>query len=198
MVALCIAAFLSAADSNGTEGATVPILTVCQALKDSGRYAGRAVIIVGRWVSTSEGSWLDEKCGLVLVIESRTYPTAISTSYVVSDVAPPPRSPTIQVGQALAVTGPGSSEEDEVVTDSEYVKNGITTWIHNWKRKGWLTAAKKPVVNQDLWQDLDDEADRHKTTWSWTKGHASHADNNRCDELATQAARDQSHGCTED
>jgi ribonuclease HI len=82
--------------------------------------------------------------------------------------------------------------EVEVVTDSEYLKNGITTWIHNWKRKGWMTAAKKPVVNQDLWQELDQQTSRHKTTWTWTKGHASHADNNRCDELATRAARDQS------
>jgi ribonuclease HI len=80
----------------------------------------------------------------------------------------------------------------EVVTDSEYLKNGITTWIHNWKRRGWVTAAKKPVVNQDLWQALDAEVNRHKVTWTWTKGHASHADNNRCDELATQAARAQS------
>jgi ribonuclease HI len=79
----------------------------------------------------------------------------------------------------------------EVITDSEYLKNGITTWIHGWKRKGWLTAAKKPVVNQDLWQDLDKEVARHKTEWTWTKGHASHADNNRCDELATRAAREQ-------
>jgi len=82
--------------------------------------------------------------------------------------------------------------EVEVVTDSEYVKNGITTWIHGWKRKGWMTAAKKPVVNQDLWKELDEQANRHQTTWTWTKGHANHTDNNRCDELATQAARDQS------
>jgi ribonuclease HI len=82
--------------------------------------------------------------------------------------------------------------EVEVVTDSEYLKNGITTWIHGWKRKGWVTAAKKPVVNQDLWKDLEEQASRHKTQWSWTKGHASHADNNRCDELASAAARDQS------
>jgi len=80
----------------------------------------------------------------------------------------------------------------EVITDSEYLKNGITTWIHNWKRKGWMTSAKKPVVNQDLWQELDEQAGRHKTTWTWTKGHANHADNNRCDELATEAAREQS------
>jgi ribonuclease HI len=82
--------------------------------------------------------------------------------------------------------------EIEVVTDSEYLKKGITEWIHGWKRKGWMTAAKKPVVNQDLWQTLDEQVGRHKTTWVWTKGHASHADNNRCDELATRAAKEQS------
>ncbi|HSM76185.1 MAG TPA: ribonuclease HI [Bryobacteraceae bacterium] len=81
--------------------------------------------------------------------------------------------------------------EVEVVTDSQYVKNGITSWIHGWKRNGWKTAAKKPVVNQDLWQELDSQAARHKTQWSWTKGHATHADNNRCDELAAAAARTQ-------
>jgi ribonuclease HI len=82
--------------------------------------------------------------------------------------------------------------EVEVVTDSEYVKNGITSWISNWKRNGWKTSAKKPVVNQDLWEALDRENARHKTTWSWTKGHASHEDNNRCDELASAAANTQS------
>jgi ribonuclease HI len=81
--------------------------------------------------------------------------------------------------------------EVQVVTDSEYMKNGITTWIHGWKRKGWMTAAKKPVVNQDLWMALDEQVARHKTEWVWTKGHAKHTDNNRCDELATRAARDQ-------
>ena len=82
--------------------------------------------------------------------------------------------------------------EVEVVTDSEYVKNGITLWIHAWKRKNWMTTAKKPVVNQDLWQELDELAASHKTTWTWTKGHAKHADNNRCDELAVRAAKEQS------
>jgi ribonuclease HI len=80
--------------------------------------------------------------------------------------------------------------EVEVVTDSEYVKNGITTWIHNWKKRNWLTSDKKPVVNQDLWMDLDEQVARHQATWVWTKGHASHADNNRADELATRAARE--------
>jgi ribonuclease HI len=81
--------------------------------------------------------------------------------------------------------------EIEVVTDSEYVKNGITKWIHGWKRNGWVTSAKKPVVNQDLWNELDGLAATHRVRWTWTKGHASHADNNRCDELATRAAREQ-------
>lgn len=80
----------------------------------------------------------------------------------------------------------------EVVTDSEYLKNGITTWIHAWKRNGWRTAAKKPVVNQDLWMELEQVANGHDVRWTWTKGHASHADNIRCDELATRAAREQS------
>jgi ribonuclease HI len=79
----------------------------------------------------------------------------------------------------------------EVTTDSEYVKNGITTWINGWKRNGWKTKSKKPVVNQDLWSELDALASKHKTRWTWTKGHASHEDNNRCDELAERAARDQ-------
>ena len=84
--------------------------------------------------------------------------------------------------------------EVEVITDSEYLKNGITAWIQGWKRKGWMTASKKPVVNQDLWKALDRQVERHKTTWSWTKGHASHADNNRCDELASRAAHRQDRG----
>jgi ribonuclease HI len=81
--------------------------------------------------------------------------------------------------------------EVEVITDSEYVKNGITNWIHGWKRNGWRTSSKKPVVNQDLWRELDALASKHRTTWTWTKGHANHDDNNRCDELATEAARAQ-------
>jgi len=81
--------------------------------------------------------------------------------------------------------------EVEVVTDSEYLKNGITQWIHGWKRNGWKTSAKKPVVNQDLWMQLDELASKHHINWTWTKGHANHEDNNRCDELATRAAREQ-------
>jgi ribonuclease HI len=81
--------------------------------------------------------------------------------------------------------------EVEVITDSEYLKNGITKWIANWRRRNWMTIEKKPVVNRDLWEELDALTGKHTTRWSWTKGHASHADNNRCDELATMAARDQ-------
>jgi ribonuclease HI len=79
----------------------------------------------------------------------------------------------------------------EIVTDSQYVKNGVESWMAKWKRNGWMTAAKKPVLNQDLWEDLDAELARHETRWVWTKGHANHADNNRCDELARQAAERQ-------
>jgi ribonuclease HI len=81
--------------------------------------------------------------------------------------------------------------EVEVVTDSEYVMKGITQWVPNWKKRGWMTAAKKPVINRDLWEELDAEVSRHNAQWVWTKGHASHEDNNRADELATRAARDQ-------
>ena len=78
--------------------------------------------------------------------------------------------------------------EVEIITDSEYLKNGITSWIHGWKKNGWKTSAKKPVLNQDLWQRLDELNGNHKATWSWTKGHATHEDNNRADELASAAA----------
>lgn len=93
-----------------------------------------------------------------------------------------------------AVEGLRALKEDCIVdltTDSQYLKNGMTQWIHGWKRNGWKTADKKPVLNQDLWMDLDSLAGRHKIEWHWTKGHASHEDNNRCDELAQAAAREQ-------
>jgi len=81
--------------------------------------------------------------------------------------------------------------EIEVITDSEYLKNGITSWIVNWKKRNWMTSAKKPVVNRDLWEELDEQVESHHVKWSWTKGHASHEDNNRADELASLAARQQ-------
>ncbi|WP_420556965.1 ribonuclease HI [Roseovarius sp.] len=71
-----------------------------------------------------------------------------------------------------------------IVTDSAYVKNGVTGWIHGWKRNGWKTSNKKPVKNVDLWQRLDAAAQRHDVTWEWVKGHAGHPENERADELA--------------
>jgi ribonuclease HI len=81
--------------------------------------------------------------------------------------------------------------EVEITTDSEYLKNGITSWINGWKRNGWMTSAKKPVMNRELWIALDALAIKHKAEWRWTRGHASDEENNRADELATRAAREQ-------
>jgi ribonuclease HI len=71
-----------------------------------------------------------------------------------------------------------------LVTDSSYVMDGLTKWIHGWKKNGWKTAAKKPVKNAELWQDLDAAAAKHDVTWQWVKGHAGHPQNERADELA--------------
>lgn len=71
-----------------------------------------------------------------------------------------------------------------VVTDSAYVKNGVTQWIHGWKRNGWRTAGRDPVKNVDLWQRLDAAQARHQVEWRWIKGHAGHAENERADALA--------------
>ena len=76
--------------------------------------------------------------------------------------------------------------EIDLHTDSQYVKGGITSWIHNWKRNGWKTAAKKPVKNVDLWQQLEVAIERHKITWHWVKGHAGNAENEKADELARE------------
>ena len=72
-----------------------------------------------------------------------------------------------------------------IVTDSTYLRDGITKWIHGWKRNGWKTAAKKPVKNDDLWQRLDTAQARHNVNWDWVKGHAGHEQNERADKLAT-------------
>lgn len=71
-----------------------------------------------------------------------------------------------------------------IVTDSAYVKGGVTGWIHGWKRNGWKTADRKPVKNEDLWRRLDAAAARHAISWEWVKGHAGHAGNERADALA--------------
>ena len=74
--------------------------------------------------------------------------------------------------------------EITIVTDSNYVKNGITGWIFGWKKNGWKNSAKKPVKNVELWQRLDEANARHNVTWEWVKGHAGHPENERADALA--------------
>ena len=73
-------------------------------------------------------------------------------------------------------------------SDSQYLRQGITSWIHNWKKRAWKTADKKPVRNIDLWQRLDLVVQKHNVNWIWVKGHAGHDENERCDELARTAA----------
>ncbi len=90
-----------------------------------------------------------------------------------------------------AIVGLASLKEPcmvDLTTDSQYVRQGITQWIHNWKKRGWQTADKKPVKNADLWQQLDAETQRHTVSWHWVKGHAGHPENERCDDLARTAA----------
>ncbi len=77
--------------------------------------------------------------------------------------------------------------EVTLTTDSQYVRKGITEWIDNWKRRGWKTADKKPVKNQDLWQRLEQATHKHKIHWKWIKGHSGHAENERADALANKA-----------
>jgi ribonuclease HI len=74
-------------------------------------------------------------------------------------------------------------------TDSNYVRDGITKWIHGWRRNGWKTADKKPVKNAELWQRLDEATKRHQIEWHWLKGHAGHPGNERADELARMAIK---------
>ena len=73
-----------------------------------------------------------------------------------------------------------------IYTDSQYVKNGMEKWIHGWKKNGWKTAAKQPVKNEDLWQQLDQLAAQHQIQWQWVRGHAGHTENERADALANQ------------
>ncbi len=81
--------------------------------------------------------------------------------------------------------------EVTLYTDSTYVRDGISKWIHGWQRNGWRTADKKPVKNADLWQELLQAASTHQVRWQWVKGHAGHADNERADRLASAAANAQ-------
>ena len=87
--------------------------------------------------------------------------------------------------QALKAAG---DTQVSLITDSEYLLKGITDWIHGWKKKGWLTASKKPVLNQDLWQELD-QLNHRGVRWSYTRGHAGEQGNERCDEIAQAFSR---------
>ena len=73
-----------------------------------------------------------------------------------------------------------------ICTDSQYVKNGMESWIHNWKKNGWKTAGRQPVKNADLWQQLDEQVARHRVRWQWVKGHAGHTENERADAVANR------------
>jgi len=87
--------------------------------------------------------------------------------------------------RALETLAGGGADVD-LYTDSQYVKNGIETWIHGWKRNGWRTAGKKPVKNEDLWRILDALAARHRIRWHWVRGHNAHPGNERADALANR------------
>ncbi len=90
------------------------------------------------------------------------------------------------MGAISALEALKRSCEVEMHVDSNYVKDGITKWIHGWKKNGWRTADKKPVKNSDLWQRLDAALKTHKVSWHWVKGHAGHDENERADELARE------------
>jgi ribonuclease HI len=77
----------------------------------------------------------------------------------------------------------------DLFTDSVYVKNGITSWIHGWKKNGWRTADRKPVKNMELWQRLDEALEHHDVAWHWVKGHAGHPENERADQLAREGMK---------
>ncbi len=87
-----------------------------------------------------------------------------------------------------ALENVGEVEAITLVTDSEYLRKGITEWIHGWKRRGWRTAAKKPVLNQDLWKELD-RLNSARVRWEYTRGHAGNPDNERCDDIAQAFSR---------
>lgn len=105
-----------------------------------------------------------------------------------------PRTTNNRMELTAAVEGLKALKEPcevEIVTDSEYLKKGVTEWLPRWKQKGWKTAAGGAVKNRDLWEALEAQMQRHKTRWIWTRGHASDEDNNRADALASWAALQQ-------
>jgi ribonuclease HI len=82
----------------------------------------------------------------------------------------------------------------QLYTDSRYLRQGITEWLAQWKRRGWRTAGRKPVKNVDLWQQLEDAAAVHRIDWHWIKGHSGHPENERADRLANEAIKNNSDG----
>lgn len=84
--------------------------------------------------------------------------------------------------------------EVALYTDSKYVIDGITKWVHGWQMRGWKTAAKKPVLNEDLWRELIDMSARHNVSWNWVKGHSGHPENERVDQLASERAEQAGRG----
>jgi ribonuclease HI len=96
------------------------------------------------------------------------------------------RMELMAVIRALEALPPGT--EVDLHTDSQYVKNGMESWIHNWKRNGWRTSDRKPVRNAELWRELDLQAARHRVHWHWVKGHAGTPGNDRADALANRGA----------
>lgn len=96
-----------------------------------------------------------------------------------------------QMELTAVIKGLGALERPvvlQIITDSKYVMQGATQWMNGWKRNGWRTAAKKPVANRELWEQLDSLLEMHKVSWEWVKGHSGHPQNERCDELASQQA----------
>jgi ribonuclease HI len=113
------------------------------------------------------------------------------TSHAVSGGVPATTNNRMELMAAIeALSALNRPCEVEFHTDSNYVKNGVTAWMHGWKRNGWKTKSKEPVKNEDLWRRLDAVVSQHKVTWHWVKGHAGHAENERCDQLATAAIDD--------
>ena len=90
------------------------------------------------------------------------------------------------VANVLSITTLTRRSRVKLYTDSTYVRNGITTWIHNWKKRGWKTSSKKPVKNEDLWRELDAAAQEQDIEWVWVKAHTGNPGNERADELARQ------------
>jgi ribonuclease HI len=94
------------------------------------------------------------------------------------------------MGAIKALEALKKRSEVDLYTDSTYVRDGITKWIHNWKRNGWRTSDKKPVKNAELWQELDALIQQHDVAWHWVKGHSGHTENDRADELARRGVEE--------